>query len=113
MSDKVEFSKSFTASHYKKILDFIKINFSNSLSLESLAKEVGISTHHFSRVFKATVGKSPMQFVMAYRVEQAKKLLFNKELNLVDIAQQCGFSDQAHFSRVFKARYGKPTKSFR
>ncbi len=112
-SEQHEFNKSFTAIHYKKVLDYIKENFSEQISLEDLSNEVGISPHHFSRLFKSTIGKSPMQFVMSYRLEQAKKMLTNKELTLVDISHKCGFSDQAHFSRSFKARYGKSPKSFR
>ena len=112
-SEQHEFNKSFTAIHYKKVLDYIKENFSEQISLEDLSNEVGISPHHFSRLFKSTIGKSPMQFVMSYRLEQAKKMLSNKELTLVDISHKCGFSDQAHFSRSFKARYGKSPKSFR
>ena len=111
--EQASFNRSFTAAHYKRVLDFIKANFADSISLEDLAKQAGLSPHHFSRVFKATIGKTPMQFVVSYRVEQAKKLLGNKELTMVDIAHRCGFSDQAHFSRTFMDRYGRYPKLFR
>ncbi|MCJ8275392.1 MAG: AraC family transcriptional regulator [Bdellovibrionales bacterium] len=111
--DEYEFNQKFTAQHFKRVLDLIKKEWNQSLSLEKLSQEVSISPHHFSRLFKATIGKSPMQFVMTYRLEQSKKLLLKPELTLVDIAQKCGFSDQAHFSRSFKDRYGKSPKLFR
>ena len=112
-SDHSDFSPSFTATHYKKVLDFVKSHFASPIHVEDMAKEVGLSPHHFSRLFKTTIGKSPMQFVMVYRLEQAQKMLANNQLTLVDIAHRCGFADQAHFSRSFKARYGKSPKLFR
>ncbi|NRA65653.1 MAG: helix-turn-helix transcriptional regulator [Pseudobacteriovorax sp.] len=108
-----KFSKGFSSIQFKKVLDFIKQNYSQTFGLDELAKEAGISRHHFSRLFKETTGRSPMQFVLEYRVQKAKLLLSKQNVTLSEIAAQCGFSDQAHFSRAFKAEYGRPPKSFR
>jgi AraC family transcriptional regulator len=108
-----DFSKSFTARHYKQLLDYIAVNYGNNILLEDMAAKADLSTSHFSRLFKQTIGQSPYQFLMAYRIEQAKKMLNNPRKLMVDIAFNCGFSDQAHFSRVFKKIEGSTPKQYR
>lgn len=50
-------------------------NFTKTITVEERAHVAALSPSHFSRLFKQTIGKSPMNFVTAYRVEQAKKRL--------------------------------------
>ncbi len=111
--EEYDFSKSFTAQHYKQLLDYIAVNYGNNILLEDMAAQAGLSPSHFSRLFKQTIGQSPYQFLMAYRIEQAKKMLDNTNALMVDIALSCGFSDQAHFSRVFKKIEGLTPKQYR
>lgn len=108
-----DFSKSFTAKHYKQVLNYIAVNYGKNILLEDMAAQASLSASHFSRLFKETIGQSPYQFLMAYRVEQAKKMLNNPYKLMVDIAFNCGFSDQAHFSRVFKKIEGSTPKQYR
>lgn len=104
---------SLSANRFNKVFAYVKAHFHESLGLEDLASVVAISPHHFSRIFKKTVGKSPMHYLQAYRVEQAKKMLRNENHTLLDIATQCGFSDQAHFSRLFKQYTDVTPKQYR
>ncbi|MEM9027373.1 MAG: AraC family transcriptional regulator [Pseudomonadota bacterium] len=108
-----ELAKGFTSRHYKRVLDYVSENFGKSVTLDTLAKEAGLSPSHFSRLFKQTIGQSPMQFVLSYRVEQAKKMLADPNRALIDVALSCGFADQAHFSRVFKQSAGSTPKAWR
>lgn len=107
------FSQSFTAELYKQILNYIAINYGNNILLEDMAAQADLSASHFSRLFKQTIGQSPYQFLMSYRIEQAKKMLDNPNALMIDIAMDCGFSDQAHFSRVFKKIEGITPKKYR
>ncbi|MEO0440272.1 MAG: AraC family transcriptional regulator [Pseudomonadota bacterium] len=106
-AEDIRFSKAFTAQHYKRVLDFVADNFGQSLAIEQLAQEAGLSESHFSRLFKRTIGDSPYQFLMRYRVERSEEMLADKRRPLSDIALACGFSDQAHFSRLFKQYCGE------
>ena len=108
-----EFSKNFTARHYKEVLDFVAVNYGNNILLEDMAAQAKLSTSHFSRLFKQTIGQTPYQFLMVYRIEQAKKMLDNPNTLMIDIAMNCGFADQAHFSRVFKKIEGITPKQYR
>ncbi|MEN1727614.1 MAG: AraC family transcriptional regulator [Pseudomonadota bacterium] len=111
--DDYQFSRRFTADHYRRVLDYISNHFGQSVVVEDLASEAQLSTSHFSHLFKQTIGTSPMQFVAAYRVEQAKKRLAKQGEPMIDIAMACGFSDQAHFSRQFKRLTGLSPSKYR
>ena len=99
-------NKGFNINQYKKVFDFIGENFPESLTVTQMAKVAGVSRSHFSRLFKDVVGRTPMQFLQEYRLEQARKMLKKTQLSLSEIAISCGFSDQSHFSRLFKESYG-------
>ena len=109
----VEYARGFTSKHYKRVADFIANNYGRHINLDDLAAEAALSPSHFSRSFKKTLGQTPMHFLMAYRVEQARKQIQNPELSFTQIAASCGFSDQAHFSRVFKQAQGVSPKQYR
>ena len=111
--DEYDFSKSFTAKQYKQVLDYIAVNYGKNILLEDMAAEASLSPSHFARLFKQTIGQSPYQFLMTYRIEQAKRMLDKPNALAIDIALHCGFSDQAHFSRTFKKIEGITPKQYR
>lgn len=111
--DEARFSARFSARHYKRVLDHVAAHYGEPLTLEALAGQAGLSPSHFSRLFKTTIGRSPMQFVTGYRVEQARQQLTDLSRPLSDIALACGFSDQAHFSRVFRRVEGVTPSAYR
>lgn len=112
-SEEIAFNRSFTSSHYKRVFDYVANHFHDNITLEAMAAQAGISTYHFARLFKQTIGESPHQFLMQYRVEQARKQLADASRLIADIAIACGFSDQAHFTRVFKQSTGKTPRQYR
>jgi AraC family transcriptional regulator len=72
-----------------------------NVRLAELAAACDMPVHSFERGFRKQFGKSPHQWLLAEKVAQARKLLGNSEIPLVEIAFLCGFSDQAHLSRIF------------
>lgn len=102
-----------TSRRFKRVLDYIARRHGGDILLEDMAREASLSPFHFSRLFKEAMGMSPHQFVMSYRVEQAKAQLADPERAMIDIALACGFGDQAHFSRVFKQFTGLTPRQHR
>jgi AraC family transcriptional regulator len=88
----------------RRAKEMLRANLSGNLSLPELASACRLSTGHFSRAFKQTVGCPPHQWLLRQRVEQAKHLILNTNEPLCGIALDTGFSDQAHFTRVFSQR---------
>jgi AraC family transcriptional regulator len=108
-----EFGRGFSASQYKRVLDHVALRFGSEITIEDMAREAGLSPSHFSRLFKEATGDTPYQFVMDYRIEQAKRMLAEKSRPLIDIALHCGFSDQPHFNRIFKRLTGQTPREYR
>ena len=112
-AEDVALSTKFTAHHHRRVLDYVADNLDRTIVLKDLARHVGMSPSHFSRVFKHVMNRSPMQYVMSYRVEQAVKMMKDAARPLGEIALACGFADQAHFTRSFKSLMGKTPSAHR
>jgi AraC family transcriptional regulator len=90
----------------RRVLDYIEEHLGAKLTVEDIAAAVELSKCHFARVFKSTLGISPMAYVAARRVERAKCMMIDSAESLADIALSCGFADQSHFSRQFRRAVG-------
>ncbi|RRN63977.1 helix-turn-helix domain-containing protein [Caulobacter sp. 602-1] len=85
----------------RKILGRIEAGLDQRIKLSELAALTGLSTGHFSRTFKNSVGDTPLSFIRRRRIERAKVLMAETSAGLAQVAQDCGFCDQAHFTRAF------------
>jgi len=89
-----------------RVLELIEAALDARLTVEMLSREVGLAPAHFARAFKETMGRAPHQYLLALRLERARRLLETTEVSLSDIAHRAGFADQAHFTRLFKRAFG-------
>jgi len=90
----------------RRALELMDAQLDASLTVESLAREVGLSAAHFARAFRETTGRAPHQYLLTLRLERARRLLDAPDAALSDIALRSGFADQAHFTRLFKREFG-------
>ncbi|GGI97949.1 AraC family transcriptional regulator [Alicyclobacillus cellulosilyticus] len=81
---------------------YMERNFARPLKLEELAQQASLSPFHFARLFKRVTGMSVMEYLLHYRIQQAKHLLRETRLSVREIADMVGFSDQSYFSKLFK-----------
>lgn len=95
-------------------LTYIHENYASKLSVEVLSNISNLSTYHFSRTFKKYVGTSPHQYLLNYRLIQAKNLLIETNLSIEEISIECGFYSIAHFIKAFsKSTEGLTPGKFR
>jgi AraC family transcriptional regulator len=98
----------------RAVIDYIEENLDAGLTLELMAAAVHLSVYHFARQFKTATGMSPHQYVIARRVERAKRLLqTSTNLSIADVAANAGFSDQSQFGHHFKRLVGVTPRQFR
>jgi AraC family transcriptional regulator len=95
-----------SAAAKRRVLEVIDATLDARLTIEMLAREVGLSPAHFARAFRESLGRAPHQYLLARRLERARRLLETTGASLSDIAQRTGFADQAHFTRLFKRAFG-------
>lgn len=87
------------------IKEFISTYPERELTLTELANMAQLSQWHFLRQFNQHVGMPPHKWLIQSRLHKARRLL-KQGLRPVDIAMECGFSDQSHFNRNFKKYLG-------
>ena len=99
-------------SQLKRVIDYMKANLAQDLSILDLATLTSMSKSHFSRSFKQSVGIAPYRYLMQQRVERAKQLLKQQAISISDIALECGFANQTHLTKVFRQMTGVTPKAY-
>lgn len=84
-----------------RVMDFIGANLGKKIGPQDFATLARLSTSHFARAFRATVGEAPHGYLIRCRIERAKELMLETDLPLAHIALDCGLADQAHMTRLF------------
>ena len=97
----------------KQAIDYINDNLDEKINIYDIAKLVDISNYYFCRMFHASMGISPYQYVLKQRVTKAKDLIKNSKLTLADIAYECGFSSQSQMTQHFRKQLGVTPKVYR
>lgn len=99
--------------YIKETLTFIEQNFQNDISVEDMAANCGLNRSYLGKIFKDSVGKSPQEFLLNYRMIKAAELLKLTTLSVGDIGNAVGYSNPLHFSRAFKNVYGISPRTWR
>ncbi len=97
----------------RMVLDYIDDNISRPLHLAELAGVLHLSTFHFARAFKQAMNVAPIKYVWQRRVDRAKEALRQRDVQMVAVAYECGFSSQSHFATSFKQFTGMTPTAFR
>ena len=90
----------------RTVVDFIQAHLDQSVSLLTLSEQARVTPFHFARLFRATVGVPPHQFVLRQRIQKSLTLIKAGKLPLAQIAVESGFHDQPHFIRAFRRLIG-------
>lgn len=105
-------SGSSSSQYVLSAIKYIQFNYGHDISVDDIAKAVGVSRSHLYRVFMSNVGQSPIDYLTGYRISEACYLLKNSNLSIAEIAVSVGFFDQFYFSRVFKKIKGVPPSKY-
>lgn len=99
--------------YIKEALAYIEHNYMNDISVESIAESSGLNRSYFGKIFKESVGKSPQEFLISYRMIKAAELLRRTRYSINEIGCAVGYPNQLHFSRAFKSVYGVSPRNWR
>lgn len=94
-------------------LRYICDHFADPMLVGTIDSRLGISRNYFFHLFKQSMGCSPSDYIIRFRLERATELLKQTEYPVDAIAVSCGYQEPAVFSRVFKKRYGKSPSQYR
>lgn len=94
------------------VIDYVHNHLNAELSIGKLAELVDLSSFHFARSFKASIGLAPHRFVTSVRLQQALELLARTPTSVVAVAAAVGYSNVNHFRRMFHSQFGRlPSQS--
>ncbi|YBV96182.1 AraC family transcriptional regulator [Phyllobacteriaceae bacterium JZ32] len=102
-----------TQAQMNKLIASVDARSDRRLTVAEMAETVGLSESWFANVFKQTTGKTPLQWLIAKRIEQAQRLLTESKLTVAGVAAQLGFTDQAHLTKAFRQIVGETPAAWR
>ncbi len=96
------------APHITRAVERIRQDFDQPLRIEELARELGMSVSGLHHRFKAVTAMSPLQFQKQLRLQEARRLMLNEDLDATSAAYRVGYRDPAYFNREYKTLFGVP-----
>ncbi len=86
----------------KPVIEFIERSFSDKLYIEMLSEMIGVSADYFTKMFKDSIGKTPIDYINSLRVNKAMQLLAKTDKSMADISDAVGFCNTNYFHKIFK-----------
>jgi AraC-like DNA-binding protein len=91
-----------------KAVQILRTRFNESLSIDHLARDLGMSVSSFHQHFKTATSMSPLQFQKLLRLQEARRLLLTEDMDASSAAVRVGYDDTSQFSREYKRLFGDP-----
>ena len=85
----------------KEVLSYISDNYTNNITLDSLAHIAGMNPKYFCRYFKSMTDRTPIDYLNYYRIECACEMLSTRDMSIKEVAISCGFNDESYFIKTF------------
>lgn len=107
------FRNDTNSKHINACKEYIYSHIKERITIEDLAKEVGVSASYLSRLFKKETGVSVSVYIREQKIDIAKNLLKFSDYSMIDIANRLAFSSQSHFIQQFREIVGMTPKKYR
>ena len=107
-------NKIYKSNIYQDIANYVDIHYNEySLCIVSIGQHFKMSPYYLSKLFKQSTGEGLLEYINNIRINEAKKLLINENLNINEITKEVGYSDSYTFTRTFKKIVGVSPGKFR
>lgn len=101
-----------TAKYVYEAILFIRRNYMDEITAESMARRLNISYSYFSRIFKKVTGKSFNEYLNDVRISRAEHILLASDKSISETALACGYNDVSYFIKVFHKHKGHSPKLY-
>lgn len=106
-------ARSKNSESIQQCIDYIKENFAQNITITEIAKAGDLSPFYLNKTFKTILGETPIRYVTKIRIRYSMALLYNSDLTIDEIAEQCGFQNANYFTKVFKKYTNMSPTDFR
>lgn len=87
----------------ENVKSYVTNNYTSNISIEDIAQKFNINPTYLSKLFKKYLNETPAKYIIKLRISEAKHLMeSNPELDIKEICELVGYTDQHYFSRIFK-----------
>ncbi|MGO8670324.1 MAG: AraC family transcriptional regulator N-terminal domain-containing protein [Capsulimonadaceae bacterium] len=90
-----------------RAVERLRKDFDRPLSIESIARDLGMSSSGFHHHFKAITDMSPLQYQKQIRLQEARRIMFGENVDAASAGFRVGYEDPSHFSRDYKRHFGQ------
>ena|SRR5690554_1366188 len=97
----------------EELSSFIKENLDQHLIIQELSKRTGLNANKLQSAFKYLYNSTVNEYVTKRRLEKAKRLLLDRNLNISDIVNMVGLESKSYFSKIFKREYDMSPSEYR
>jgi len=98
--------KNYQKEQFDALSAYLKARLGESLTLEQISRDCGMSSSTLKRLCKAHCGCAPIAYFVSLRLAEAKRMIRETSMNLTQIAECLGFQSVYHFSKLFKKKTG-------
>lgn len=113
ISEPVEKDEPVLPSYLAQAKNYIREHYAEPLTLSHIAKIVSVNPAYLSSRFAKHCGQNFLEYLTHYRVEKARELLKNTNLQIQEIAERVGYGDVAYFNRIFRRETGRTPGAYR
>ena len=99
--------------YVEEALTYLESNYTNNISVQSLADSIGLNRSYLHRLFKSATGSSVQEYLLDLRIRKACTLLKSTVLPIAIISLSVGYEDTLYFSRLFKKKKGASPSRYR
>ena len=97
----------------KEILEYIKKNYGENITIERMAKMACVNTYYFSTFFKNSTGYNFKSYLTEIRMKEAQKLVVTTDYKTYEIAEKVGYNNVRQFTDKFREYFGKTPSEYK
>jgi len=86
----------------RPVVEYISEHYCEKIYIDKLAEMINVSADYFTKMFNASIGKTPIEYINGLRVNEAMRLLSETEMSVAEIAEKIGFCNPNYFHKIFK-----------
>ena len=98
---------------FNVMVGYIQRNYKNKITLKEIASSGNVCRSNCCEIFQSTLNKSPISYLIEYRINKSIKLLNNTSYTITEIALKCGFNSSSYFTEIFHKHLGCTPSQYR
>lgn len=108
-----QFDQNKNQAKMKQAVEYIKENYAKDLNMAVVSNDLSMNYSLFSYSFKEYTGCNFVNYLKEIRMKEAKRLLADTDLKIIEISQKVGYDNEKHFMKMFKATCGVSPTEYR